>query len=905
MNTELSNFDLDNTDLELFDAETFRQSLDTASSPLPLFKKALQHGHQILEQRFRMDTPVTELVNQRAHLVDQLLIIAWQHHQLEKEDFSLAAVGGYGRGELHPGSDIDIAIIFDQEPDKATNEKLSSFVTFLWDIGLEVGLSVRTVAECAIEGEKDITVATNMMEARLLSGSTQIFEAMRNATGPDQIWSNKDFFEAKYQEQIRRHKKFGDTAHNLEPNIKEGPGGLRDIQMIGWVVKRYFGADTLEELVHHDFLTEEEFHTLNAGQNFLWRVRYILHLLANRREDRLLFELQKDVATEFGFIDDENQLAVEGFMKLYYRTITELNRLNEMLLGFFAEALLEDADQSEITTINNRFQIRNKFIKIIQPNLFRQYPFALLEIFLLIQQNPEIKGVRAKTIRAIRDHLYLINDRFRDDIRARSLFMEIIRQPKRLGHELQRMHRYGVLAAYLPAFEAISGQMQFDLFHVFTVDEHTLRVVRNLRRYDQPEIAKQLPLCTQVYNEIPKPELLFLAGLFHDIAKGRGGDHAELGVADATDFCIQHGLGQYDTNLVAWLVKTHLKMSSTAQRKDLSDPEVINKFAQIVGDKTHLDYLYLLTVADIRGTNPDLWNSWKDSLLKELYGKTLKAIRRGVDNPLQKDERLAQVKAQVLTMLLGDDLRIKKVRSIWENLGDDYFLRHSPDEITWETESIMDITEDDLPLIKLRQETRRGGTEIFIYCHDKDSLFAAMAYSMDQMGLTVVDARVFTTKNGFNLDTYIVLEAATNTPVTDDDRADQIVHTLKQYLSAPQPILNQINRMQPRKLRSFNQPATVSFSEDQTNQRTVLEVTAVDQPGLLAVIGMAMAFCGVRLHNAKVATFGERVEDIFYLTDLENHPIKDPIKLECLENTILTALNTDIENNGHGSSSRK
>jgi [protein-PII] uridylyltransferase len=312
-----------------------------------------------------------------------------------------------------------------------------------------------------------------------------------------------------------------------------------------------------------------------------------------------------------------------------------------------------------------------------------------------------------------------------------------------------------------------------------------------------------------------------------------------------------------------------------------------------MGDKTHLDYLYLLTVADIRGTNPTLWNGWKDSLLKELYRKTLQAIRRGVENPLQKDERIAQVKAQVLTMLLGDELRMDKLRVIWRELGDDYFLRHSPDEIAWETESIIDLDEAHLPLIKLRQETRRGGTEIFIYCHDRDSLFAAMAYSMDQMGLTVVDARIFTTKNGFNLDTYILLEAATNEPVTDDERAEQIIQTLKQYLSTPQPILSQINRMQPRKLRSFNQPATVSFSEDHANNRTILEVTATDQPGLLAVLGMSMAFCGVRLHNAKVATFGERVEDIFYITDLNNNPIKDPLKFECLEHTILTSLNSD------------
>ncbi len=883
-----------NQDLELFDGKQFRQSLKNATHATPLFKSALKEGNETLKYRFELDVPVVQLVRQRANLIDQLLTIAWEHYKLDQKSFSLVAVGGYGRAELHPGSDIDLAIIFEQEPDAATNEILSAFVTFLWDIGLEVGLSVRTVAECAEEGKKDISIATNLMEARLLVGSLDIFKATKKATGPDQIWSNKDFFEDKFKEQIARHKKFADTAHNLEPNVKEGLGGLRDIQMIGWVVKRYFGADTLEELVHHDFLTENEYQTLNAGQNFLWRVRYILHLLAGRREDRLLFESQKKVAVQFGFIDDKKNHAIEGFMKLYYRTITELSQLNEMLLGFFKEALLENPKDFSITPVNKRFQIRNDYIKITRSNVFKRSPFALLEIFLLIQQNPGIQGVRSKTIRAIRDHLYLIDDEFRNDIRARSLFMEIIRQPKRLGHELQRMQRYGVLGAYLPAFEAITGQMQFDLFHVYTVDEHTLKVVRNLRRYDQKESVEKLPVCAQAYREIPKPELLFLAGLFHDIAKGRGGDHAKLGAIDATEFCIHHGLGTYDTNLVAWLVKHHLKMSVTAQKTDLSDPEIIIEFAKLIGDKTHLDYLYLLTVADIRGTDPDLWNSWKDSLLKELYRKTLQTLRRGVENPIEEEERIAHAKAQVLTMMTNEQEKIKQLRSIWGNLSDDYFLRHSTDEIAWETESIIDLKDEDLPLIKIRQETRRGGTEIFIYCHDTDSLFAAMTHSMDQMGLTVVDARVFTTKDGcYNLDTYIVLEAATNKPINNNKRAEQIIKTLKEYLSAPQPVLSQIERMQPRQLRSFNYPATVSFSEDQKNQRTVMEVTAVDQPGILALIGMAMAFCGVRLQNAKVATYGERVEDIFYLTDLKNKPITDPLKFECLENTLLSALNTE------------
>lgn len=866
----------------------FLDELNNASSPIIPFKARLKEGTSILKQRFEMGIPVEQLVSERSDLIDSILRQAWHQFKLSEEDFCLAAVGGYGRGELHPGSDVDLTILTGKTPDSKTDESLSAFITFLWDIGLEVGITVRTIAQCLEESAKDITVVTNLMESRLLIGSESLYEAMRERISPEHVWSNGDFYSAKLDEQIARHKRFADTAHNLEPNIKESPGGLRDIQMIGWVVKRYFGAKHLEELVFHGFLTREEYQTLDSGQNFLWRVRQVLHLTTGRREDRLLFEYQQVVAAEFGFNDDERNLAVEHFMKLYYRTITELNRLNEILLASFSEVILEHSEDTEERPLNKRFKITNNAIRVTNSKIFQRYPFALLELFLLIQQNPEIKGVRAQTLRAIRDNLHLIDDEFRDDLGNRSLFMEIIRQPQ-LGHELQRMHRYGVLAAYLPEFKAISGLMQFDLFHVYTVDEHTLTVVRNLRRFDLPEMRDELPLCADVAASIPKPELLYLAGLFHDIGKGRGGDHSKIGEVDAQEFCINHGLGKYDTNLVAWLVSNHLIMSHTAQRMDLSDQEVINQFAQLMGDKVHLDYLYLLTVADMRGTNPAMWNSWKDSLLIDIYKKTLKAIRRGIENPLLYDERIKEAKDQVLNALMLNKIDVDHANEIWDDLGNDYFLRHSTDEIVWQTQCLIE-RGNDLPLIKIRPETKRGGTEIFIYCQDKDSLFAAMSYAMDEMGLSVLDARIITTQHGYNLDTYIVHEAYSNEPVSDPERMKNITNTLMHYLTAPQPMLSQINRMQPRKLRSFNQKPSLTFSIDEANERTIMEVTATDQPGLLAVIGMGMAFCGIRLHNARVATFGERVEDIFYLTDLENKPVRDPVKIECLEHTILDAI---------------
>jgi [protein-PII] uridylyltransferase len=880
------------SDLQLFDAPAFDRAFAEAKCDIPLFKRALATGHDHLRQNFRVGAPVTNLVRQRAWLVDRVVERGWQGHGLANSTHALVAVGGYGRGELHPGSDIDIAVLVEDGIKDDSARMLEAFIRFLFDIGLEVGHSVRTLAQCKEQAAADITIATNLMESRLLAGNRNLYEAMRNLTGPQSIWPTPVFFEAKLKEQSLRHLRYHDTAHNLEPNIKEGPGGLRDIQMIGWVAKRHFSATTLHDLVGHGFLTEEEFKALDSGQTFLWGVRFALHTLTGRREDRLLFDHQRAVAKHFGYADDESgQLGVERFMKLYYRTIMELNRLNELLLQLFREAILQSDKTVEIQYLSKRFQIRNQYIETVSDNVFRNYPFALLEIFLLLQQNPQIEGVRASTIRLIRDHRYLIDAKFRNDLKVRSLFMEIIRQPRRIGHELQRMHRYGLLEAYLPVFGAVSGLMQFDLFHVYTVDVHTLFVVQNLRRYTNPESNEAMPMCTRIMAQIPKPELLYLAGLFHDIAKGSGHDHSELGAQHATTFCTHHGLSQYDTKLVAWLVKNHLIMSMTAQRRDISDPEVINEFAQRVRDRTHLDYLYLLTVADIRGTNPTLWNSWKDALLKELYESTLRAIRRGDANPLEKDEWIAESKGEVLATLCREDLKKEAIVNFWQTLGEDYFLRHWPDEIAWHTRAIARTREDDLPLVLVRQRTRRGGSEVFIYARDEDHIFAATTSALDQLGLTIMDARIIVSPKGYTLDTYIVLEAATNETIKSDERAHEITTIVREQLFKPRSLqTTRLSRRPARQLKHFTVPTTVRFSEDTRNARTIMEVIATDRPGILSQIATAMRFCGVRLQNAKIATFGERVEDIFYLATLDNAPISDPVKIECLRRSICEAL---------------
>ncbi len=872
---------------QLFNRDAFNKALKATRNPLPLFKQTREAGNQLLNEAFAAGIPVNQLVTQRAWFIDQLLIQAWQYF-LQNENLALVAVGGYGRGELHPASDIDIMVLTDGRLSKNHKQSIEKFLVFLWDIGLEVGHSVRSIKDCVREGKNDITVVTNLMESRLLAGSAPAYREMCRLTGPKKIWPTKKFFEAKHAEQIERHKKYDDSEHKLEPNIKEGPGGLRDIQMIGWVAKRYFGAETLKDLVEHEFLTEEEYKKLDAGQTLLWRIRYGLHVLTGRREDRLLFDLQRGIAQQFGFKAQDNS-GVEQFMKLYYRTVRELNILNEILLQHFQEAIIYAKRREKIKPLNRRFQSRNNFLEVTHNNVFKRYPFALLELFLLLQQNPSIQGVRATTVRLIRKNISLIDRDFRQDIRNRSLFMEIIRQPRHVGHELRRMHRYGILSKYLPVFSNIEGLMQFDLFHIYTVDEHILFVVRNMRLFSVPEYAKQYPIYNKLLETLPKQELLYLAGLFHDIAKGRGGDHSTLGAKDAHKFCKLHGLSEYDSKLVAWLVDKHLLMSKTAQRMDISDPEVVNQFALTVGDRNHLNYLYLLTVADIKGTNPGLWNTWKESLLSELYHKTLLALRRGLENPIDKDALIKETKHNALVLIKGKNRLKLDINSFWEKLGEDYFIRYSADEIAWHTEAINKHADNHEPLVMLRETSARGGSEVFIYMKNRDNIFAASTRMLDRLGLNIVDARIITSSHDYTLDSYIILERDGN-PINGKQRREEIVHGLQQALKTLDSFSPKLTRARPLQFKHFTIPTQINFTPDEKNNRNIMEVTTTDRPGILSRIGMAMDFCGARLQGAKVATYGARVEDIFFITDRNNQMIKDPIKFECLRNSIISSL---------------
>jgi len=872
----------------IFSATTVRAHLNVAGRPVGAFRDTLAWGRDRLYGLFTEGASAESLVHARSFLVDEVLREAWLKFLPEHpKGLALVAVGGYGRGELLPHSDIDLLLLHEPAALAPNQAAIEQFLALLWDIGLEVGSSVRTPADCARVAAGDITIITTLLEARALVGDESLFDAMQAALSPARVWPVADFYRAKLGEQSRRHAKFDDTGYKLEPNVKESPGGLRDIQTIAWVAKRHFGAQTLHELKEKGFLSQQECADLFAGQDFLWRVRFALHMLTGRREDRLLFDHQIKAAALFGYVDDDKNRAVEQFMQLYYRTIKALSCLNDLLLQLFDEAILRP-DTGKPRVLNSRFQVRGGAIEARSHDVFRRNPYALIEIFLLLQQNPKITGIRAETLRLIRRDRRLVDEGLRDDIRARALFLEMYREGRGLTRNLRRMNRYGVLGRYLPAFGQVIGHMQYDLFHTLTVDEHTLYVVRNLRRFAMPEFREELPLASEIMQRVEKKELLYLGGMFHDIAKGRGGDHSEVGAADAEKFCLDHGLSHEDAELTAWLVRNHLLMSLTAQKQDVSDPDVVTAFARKVGDRKRLDYLFLLTCADIRATNPALWNSWRESLLTELYRATARALERGLHDPIKPEEAVREQKVMAQALLKKAPVAPAQAEAVWGRFNTDYFLRHSPAELAWHLPEILAATEGALPLI-LVQPVGTRGTTVFIYMRDRDHLFGLATGVLARLGLNILDARINTTADGFVLDSFAVTEND-GAAVAPGHRCNEVREQLRKVLADPAMTVVEVNRRTPARLKHFNTPTTVFFSQDPARNRTRMELVSSDRPGLLSLVGRVFHRRGILLEGAKINTVGERAEDVFLITDREHRPITDEAALDELREVLMRTL---------------
>ncbi len=858
-----------------FDEKRFAADI-VKGNPIAVFRDALGFANNHFNKRFNDGENVHQLVNERAHFADLILRHAWNRFEWDA-DISLIAVGGYGRGELHPHSDIDLLILMKRDKAERYRQSIEQFLTFLWDIQLKIGHSTRSVSQCVDEAKDDITVATNLMETRLLAGDRELLDKLKTKTGPNKIWASEKFYRGKIDEQKARHRKHGDTEYNLEPNIKEAPGGLRDIQVFNWTAKRHFQVHRRSLLIAEGFLSEEEYATVRRDEEFLWKVRYGLHLITDRPEERLLFDYQRKLAVMFGYKDSSERLGVEKFMQRYYQVVMSIRELNEVLLEYLDEAVYRKNKVKVVTPINARFVIRDNDLGTTDESVFIHNPSALLELFAIMGENDSIEGIRASTIRQIRLHRGLINNKFRADPENRALFMRILKAPYKLSNQLQRMNRYGILGSYLPEFGKIVGQMQHDLFHIYPVDVHTLEVVRNVRRLTLPDVAAKFPVAAHIYKNFRRRELIVIAALYHDIAKGRGGDHSTLGKVDIANFAERHGLQPQEVDLLKWLVENHLLMSTISQREDTSDPDVIHKFASHVGDQMHLDYLYVLTVADINATNPRLWTEWKGSLMHNLYFETKRALQLGTVAPFSRAAWVREAKDSALRALAADNIDRTEAISVWRDVDEDFFLRESAEDVAEFTKAIL-ANQDARKVVILISDVGEEipvATQIFVHSKDRQNNFSIIASALDRLNLNIHDARLNSNSEGSAFDVFYVLDEQDQPIGKDSLRCEKIVQTLHQAIANPSEINIEVQQRTPRQLKNFALKTTAKLRHDVEANCVILEIITPDRPGLLAHLTQIFVRFELRVLHAKISTLGERVEDIFYLTDKNLEPLTD------------------------------
>jgi len=841
------------------------------SSQVGTWRNALAEGRKTLKAAFPKKTDPAKALDRQRVLVDEVLKTIWSETG-QVDELALIAVGGYGRGALYPYSDVDVLVLLPDQASDAARSRVEELVGVLWDIGLEIGHSVRTIAGCSEEASRDVTVQTTLLESRLIAGNRKLYSRFVKAIeeGLDVPY----FVEAKLLEQQQRHTRFNDTAYNLEPNLKESPGGLRDLQNILWIARAAKLGRSWGDLTKQRILTREEARQLQHHGSTLAELRVRLHYLASRREDRLLFDFQSALAQEYGLSDTPARRASEQLMQRFYSTAKQVQLLNTIVLQNLRGRIFPLLD-AEPRLLNERFRAHNELLEAAHA-LFQKQPSAILEAFLLLQDHPELKGFAVPTMRALWHARKNIDAAFRRDPVNRALFMEILRRPSGLTHTLRRMNQYGVLGPYIPAFGRIVGRMQHDLFHVYTVDEHILMVVRNLRRFAIAEMAHEYPLCSRLFAEFERPEALYLAGLFHDIAKGRGGDHSKLGMADARRFCKAHGLSQQDTDLVAWLVEHHLTMSATAQKQDLSDADVIGAFAAKVGDDRHLVALYLLTVADIRGTSPKVWNAWKGKLLEDLFRATRRLLNPAA---LPAENTLQARQERVLEKLRAYAIPEGSQRDLWNQLDDSYFLRHDEQDIVWHTRLLNYRVNSPTPVIKARLSPIGEGLQVMIYSRDEKSLFARICGFFQSINFSIVEAKIYTTRNGYALDSFQVMDPARATSHYRD-LISYVEHELESRLRAHGTLPPPSTGRMSRQVRYVPITPEVHIRPDEKGAYYYLNVVAGDRPGMLYRIARVLDSYDINVYTAKINTLGERAEDSFLVTGEALHDSKRVVRLE-------------------------
>ncbi|RQP23814.1 [protein-PII] uridylyltransferase [Piscinibacter terrae] len=826
-------------------------------------RSRFRQGKAALIDHFRearaSSTAASRLVKALTKHVDGTLQDLWDHAMMPP-GAALVAVGGYGRGELFPHSDVDVLVLLppgEEHANDALKSSVEGFITACWDIGLEIGSSVRTVNECIEESQRDVTVQTALLESRYLCGSRRVFNDFRRANTA--AMDPKAFLRAKTLEMRQRHLKFEDTPYSLEPNCKESPGGLRDLQVVIWVARAAGLGRTWTELASKGLITPFEVKQLQRNEGVLKLIRARLHMVAGRREDRLVFDLQTAVAESFGYAPTKGQRASEVLMKRYYWAAKAVAQLNQILMLNIEEQVngLQDAP---MRPINEKFLERGGMLEVATDDLYEHDPHAILETFLTYQTTVGPKGLSARTLRALYNARELMNSDWRHDPVNRATFMKMIQAHEGQTHAFRLMNQTSVLGRYLWVFRRIVGQMQHDLFHVYTVDQHILMVMRNVRRFLIPEHAHEYPFCSQLAAQFDRPWVLYVAALFHDVAKGRGGDHSDLGAKEVRRFCRDHGIESEDATLIEFLVKGHLTMSRIAQKEDLSDPDVIEAFARLVGTERRLTALYLLTVADIRGTSPKVWNAWKGKLLEDLYRLTLRALggaRPNMDAEIEARKQEARHTLNLYSLLPDTEA------PLWKTLEISYFARHDAGDIAWHARSLYRFVESKEPIVRARLSSLGEGLQVLVYAPDRPDLFARICGYFDSAGFNILDAKVHTTRAGYALDTFQVIS-----PTLDQHYRDlislvenQLAAALNQTGPLPEPSRGRLSR----RVKSFPITPRVTLRPDERAQRWLLGVSTSDRSGLLYAIARVLARHHINLQLAKITTLGERVEDTFLI----------------------------------------
>ncbi len=839
---------------------SYSPEIELQASAVKIQKENLKQFEQQHFARFS----VYELIANRTLFCDQLLCDLWQRFQLaDNSQLTLIAVGGYGRQEMFPLSDLDFLILTEQALDQKTSHQISQFVQFLWDSGFDVGHAVRTLSECNIEGQQDITIATNLLEARYLIGNKMQFKQLMNLVQRADFWPCDIFFYAKTEERNLRYQRYNNTSYNLEPDIKHSPGGLRDLHLLYWIALRHTGAKNLDDILKSGFIYPEEYRLLQESQQFLFQVRFALHLMLKRYDNRLLFERQIRVAELLGF-DDSSNHGVEKMMKAFFQALQTISLLSDLLVKHYHEHFLQTDDTVQIQILDSYFQRVNNAICLRQPQIFIQQPEIILDLFFHLTQYHQAE-IHSSTLRQLHLSLKQLDRCLSDYPIAREKFLRLFNQPKAIERAFVPMHKYGVLNAYLPQWHHIAGLMQFDLFHCYTVDEHTLRTLLKLEHFLDPESQQIHPVCSQIFPRLNDRTLVYIAALFHDIAKGRGGEHAELGAIDVAEFAQLHGFDQREIQTLVWLVKEHLLMSVTAQRRDIHDPEVVLNFAETVQNQVRLDYLTCLTVADICATNETLWNSWKRTLIATLYQFTRQQFDQGMDCLLDHQQKIDTHRQQALALLdQNTEINEQQIIAIWQRCPDEYFLRNTPKQIAWHTQLLCESNQE--LLVKISNRFSEGGTEVFVYCKDQPNLFNNVVTTIGAKKFSIHDAQIITSHDGYVFDSFIVTEL--DGQLVKFDRRRSLEKALTKALGITQPIKNTV--LPNPKLAHFNVKTEIRFLKENRPEQTEMELFALDQTGLLAKVSQVFSELKLNLLNAKITTIGERAEDFFILTNHQN-----------------------------------